>query len=201
MTRAQQYDRETALTAAMSLFWQKGYHATSLKDLEGALQMKPGSIYAAFKSKENLFLLTLERYFSGQRKALREGLSATGSPLSALAAQLRSYGHRPRDADPMHRSCMLVKTMLGATPQDAKLLERAGEYLDGVRAEITAGFERAIALGELPINADAQRLGRRFQANITALRFESHRGLAPMELAALADDMADEIEAMRVTVH
>lgn len=55
MTRAAPYDRETALDAAMALFWDKGFHATSLKDLEAALAMKPGSIYAAFVSKENLY--------------------------------------------------------------------------------------------------------------------------------------------------
>ncbi|MEP3669912.1 MAG: TetR family transcriptional regulator, partial [Roseibium sp.] len=37
MKRAQPYDREKALDAAQDLFWRKGYHATSLKDLEAAL--------------------------------------------------------------------------------------------------------------------------------------------------------------------
>ena len=50
MARAAPYDRDATLDAAMSLFWERGYHATSLKDLEAALSMKPGSIYAAFKS-------------------------------------------------------------------------------------------------------------------------------------------------------
>ncbi|MGV8985829.1 MAG: TetR/AcrR family transcriptional regulator [Cypionkella sp.] len=61
MTRAAPYDRDTALNAAVSLFWNKGFHATSLKDLETTLHMNPGSIYAAFSSKENLYLLALER--------------------------------------------------------------------------------------------------------------------------------------------
>ena len=33
MARAASYDRDTAIEAAMTLFWRKGYHATSLKDL------------------------------------------------------------------------------------------------------------------------------------------------------------------------
>ena len=44
MSRSAPYDRDTALAAAMDLFWEKGFHATSLKDLETALEMKPGSI-------------------------------------------------------------------------------------------------------------------------------------------------------------
>jgi len=61
MARAANYDRDVALAAALSVFWRKGYHATSLKDLETNLDMKPGSIYAAFESKENRYLLALER--------------------------------------------------------------------------------------------------------------------------------------------
>lgn len=34
MTRAQPYDGNTALNAAMTLFWQKGYNAASLKALK-----------------------------------------------------------------------------------------------------------------------------------------------------------------------
>ena len=78
MTRAQPYNRDAAIDAAMTLFWQKGYHATSLKDLEGALSMKPGSIYAAFSSKENLFNLSLERYFTSNRDEFRKFMAAAG---------------------------------------------------------------------------------------------------------------------------
>ena len=89
MKRARPYDRDTALDAAMHLFWRKGYHATSLKDLEAALAMKPGSIYAAFTSKEALYLAALERYFLRSRDGLRAMLAAAASPLAALAGFLR----------------------------------------------------------------------------------------------------------------
>ena len=55
MARRAGYDRDEVLARAQALFWRKGYHTTSLKDLEAALNMRPGSIYAAFGSKEALF--------------------------------------------------------------------------------------------------------------------------------------------------
>ena len=78
MTRMPAYDRDAALEAAIRLFWAKGYHATSLKDLENALNMRPGSIYAAFKSKQALFLAAMERYFEKMQSGFRADRKSVG---------------------------------------------------------------------------------------------------------------------------
>jgi AcrR family transcriptional regulator len=93
---ARPYDRDAALDAALRLFWAKGYHATSLKDLEAALTMKPGSIYAAFQSKEALFLAALERYFLRNRAGLAARLAAAMRFQSDVTA-LRIEAHRGTD--------------------------------------------------------------------------------------------------------
>ncbi|GMG84844.1 TetR/AcrR family transcriptional regulator [Paralimibaculum aggregatum] len=199
MKRARPYDRDTALDAAMLLFWRKGYHATSLKDLEAALAMKPGSIYAAFTSKEALYLAALERYFLRSRDGLRAVLGEAASPLAALAGYLReSAGRQPETG--IH-ACMLVKTMLDTTAEGTAIGDRARDYLAAMRAEILAAFTEAQALGELPAEADPARLAQRYQANLTALRIEAQRGAGAEELAALADDMAGEVEALRRQAH
>ena len=60
MPRKPNYDRNDLINRARDLFWKRGWAGTSLKDLEGELQMKPGSFYAAFGSKDALFELALE---------------------------------------------------------------------------------------------------------------------------------------------
>jgi AcrR family transcriptional regulator len=196
MTRARPYDREEALDAAMTLFWRKGFHATSLKDLENALNMKPGSIYAAFNSKEALYLATLERYFERNRDALRQMAEASPSPLKALADHLRSFAGED-GAKPACRACMLIKTLLTATEEDDAIATQARHYLDAMTEEIRAIFEKAKTLGELPESADPARLAQRYQADMTALRIETHRAPATPALKALAEDMAREVEGMR----
>jgi len=62
MPRQPLHDRQRSLGRAVDIFWAQGFHATSLKDLERALDMRPGSIYAAFGSKEGLFNEALDRY-------------------------------------------------------------------------------------------------------------------------------------------
>ena len=54
--------RKKALDAAMHLFWEKGYSATSLSDLTEKMGIQRPSLYAAFGDKEGLFEAALRRY-------------------------------------------------------------------------------------------------------------------------------------------
>lgn len=195
MARATNYDRDAALDAAMEVFWRKGYHATSLKDLEAALNMKPGSIYAAFESKENLYLLAIERYFEASRHGFRTHMAKAKTPLAGLAAQFQNYaglaqGHASRQA------CMLMKTIVDTASTDPKIAAASQHYLDQMCAEFAKAFEAAAAAGEIPRGADPMRLARRFQANVSALRIELQRGTSQDNLSQLAADMAQETMAL-----
>ena len=130
------YDRETALNAALLLFWTKGYHATSLKDLEEALKMKPGSIYAAFKSKENLYALALEKYFKTSQSVFQEGVLESPSPLKGLVDMIRAMG-RAKEGEPMRRPCMLIKAVITGTDDTEKTAELARGYRNKMGANST----------------------------------------------------------------
>jgi AcrR family transcriptional regulator len=191
MARATNYDRDAALDAAMAVFWRKGYHATSLKDLEFALSMKPGSIYAAFESKQTLYLLAIERYFDASRKGFRAHMAKAATPLSGLAAQFQNYANLAQD-DPSRQACMLMKTVIDTTSTDPKIALASQRYLDQMCAEFADSFNAARAMGALPDDADPMRLARRFQANVFALRLELQRGTAQDDISKLAADMAQE---------
>ena len=62
MSRAIEFDKDEILDKAMNVFWTKGYESTSMKDLMDATGLLKGSIYNTFDSKENLFILCLEKY-------------------------------------------------------------------------------------------------------------------------------------------
>ncbi|WP_434054710.1 MAG: TetR/AcrR family transcriptional regulator [Roseibium sp.] len=62
MGRPRTFDSREALTAAMNVFWAKGYDGASLKDLTSAMGISGPSMYAAFGDKRELFLKTIDLY-------------------------------------------------------------------------------------------------------------------------------------------
>jgi len=200
MARVPNYDRDAALDAAMAVFWRKGYHATSLKDLEAALNLKPGSIYAAFESKENLYLLAIQRYFEASRKAFRAQMAQAATPLTGLAAQFKNFAELAL-GDPSRRVCMLLKTVIDTASTDPEIAAASQAYLDQMCAEFAACFEAARAAGEVPQDANPLGLARRYQANLSALRMELLRATAPADIAQLAADMQQETLNLGAPLH
>src|SRR5271154_3309398 len=64
--RPRGFDRDAALETAMLLFWRKGFAATSMNDLCEAMGIGSPSLYAAFGSKEALYLEAVEYYVRTQ---------------------------------------------------------------------------------------------------------------------------------------
>ncbi|MEM6387674.1 MAG: helix-turn-helix domain-containing protein [Pseudomonadota bacterium] len=197
MARKATFDRQETLKRARDLFWRKGYHATSLKNLEGALALKPGSIYAAFGSKEALFSEALRNYAAISRDEWAETYEAGGSPLSALAQYARRLGGLGA-VDHPSRACMLVKTILEHPDQTSPVRQLAETLMDETGARFIDGFKRAKDAGELPADADPVRLGLKFQADVVGLRAFAQRSDASRHVRNLAEDLARGIEAMRV---
>ena len=199
MARKAGYDRDQVLDRAQFLFWGKGYHATSLKDLEVALDLRPGSIYAGFGSKEALFAETLRRY-AAQSGALFDAMMAGGAtPLAGLAAHVRALGCRAAAGDAPSQACMLVKTLL-ETPDDDPVLRRLTERsMRQIEAAFAAAFRAARDSGQIPGDSDPEYLAARLQAAIFGLRAYAQRGDAADRTAALAEGIARDIEALAVT--
>lgn len=62
MARPREFVEAEAVRHASRTFWTRGYQATSIRDLETATGLVAGSLYKAFGSKRELFLLCLEQY-------------------------------------------------------------------------------------------------------------------------------------------
>ena len=104
MARIARYDRQSALDKAVVLFWQKGYHNASIKQIEHALDMRPGSIYAAFGSKDGLFLEALACYAKASGDHLSGHLAKYPSVIEGLQDYLREIARacHPNGAAPSH---------------------------------------------------------------------------------------------------
>ena len=196
MSRTTLYNRQEALDRAVKLFWHKGFHATSLKDIEQALDMRPGSIYAAFGNKDGLFQEALDHYAKASLTELERILAHHQSPLSGLAAFIRQLGGI-RDKDLPSRACMLVKSLLELGAREQAALQKVEKLLAGMESRFAECFVEAQRLGELGAELDPLRLARRLQAEVMGLRAFAQRDVDSAAVRALAEDMAFSIEGLR----
>jgi TetR/AcrR family transcriptional regulator, cholesterol catabolism regulator len=83
--------KEQILGAAASLFSERGYHATSMRDIGVASGMLHGSLYAHIRTKEDLLyeivLRAAEKFLGGVEAAA----GSPGSPEERLRAAMRAH--------------------------------------------------------------------------------------------------------------
>ncbi|AIF98553.1 MAG: TetR/AcrR family transcriptional regulator [Alteromonas sp.] len=138
------YDHDKVIENATTLFWKRGFHAAGMRDIQQALDMRPGSIYARFQSKEGLFKLVVERYAENSQAKLK-AVANESSPLAALRAFFENALISPNEQRYM-RQCLLVKSIaeldvIGDIAKKAVIdsMEKVkGCFIDVVNAAIEA---------------------------------------------------------------
>jgi AcrR family transcriptional regulator len=171
MPRKPNYDRNDLIERARDLFWKRGWAGTSLKDLEAALHMKPGSFYAAFGSKEALFALAMERYANDGRERLSI-LAQQHGPIKALQRFPEMVVEN--DAAPA-KACMLSKTLLELHAHNHPLAREANLHLLKMEAHFAQLFQLAQSMGDIDGAHDPQVLARRYQSDLLGLRVSAER--------------------------
>lgn len=73
---------------AVGLFCEKGYAATSIRDLVLQLGVSSSSLYASFGDKDAIFLLALKRHSEKELAMLREVLSQPTSEPKEILTQM-----------------------------------------------------------------------------------------------------------------
>lgn len=199
MPRAAKYDRKIALDKAVTLFWARGYHATSLKQLEQALDMRPGSLYAAFGSKQSLFMEALDVYTVQMVNLLEAHLDSAESPLLALQSFLRDLvlGDAPDNEVPA-RACMIVKTLMEVTEEEEPLGIKVNELLADMEEIFEDLLNRSRREGELRSDVDCVRLARLVQVQVMGLRSYAQRQVTAKELEPLLVDINGLLDNYRV---
>jgi len=80
--------RERILEAAAALFRARGFSATGVDELMKEAGLTAGAFYAHFKSKQELFDLTLEHLIKGSAQRLTKGLDLEASGKRPVVVEL-----------------------------------------------------------------------------------------------------------------
>ncbi|MFG2486758.1 TetR/AcrR family transcriptional regulator [Streptomyces virginiae] len=187
MARPKEFDPQTALVAAMELFRRQGYEATSIQDLVDALGINRSSMYAAYRSKHDLYLKALDLYCAVEADRAQESLAESdeGPALPVLRAFLLSYVESAL-ADPLRGGCMVTHGVLERLPGDAKAAERLGGALGSLEEAFAYLLLRARVAGELAPGTDVRTTAR--------LLVTLTQGLRVMERAADRDYLTQVVD-------
>ena len=90
MGRPRSFDEADVLQRAMDCFWTRGYEASSLDDLCGAMGISRSSFYQCFGNKHDLLLATLDRYGDETMARMQATFAAGRSFRDSLAAFLEA---------------------------------------------------------------------------------------------------------------
>lgn len=183
--RPREFDRDAALQAAMLLFWRKGFAATSMNDLCDAMGVRSPSLYAAFGSKERLYLEAIEHYAATQGSAVWDHLAHAATARAGIESLLNAAAESLPKSRMTPAGCMI---MLGAVGDEwPAAIARAArklrlESLDMLRRRL----EAAVAQGELPASAGIDNLSRFYMTVFEGMAIQAKDGATQTELKAIA---------------
>jgi AcrR family transcriptional regulator len=183
--RPRGFDRDAALEAAMLLFWRKGFAATSMNDLCDAMGISSPSLYAAFGSKEALYLEAVEHYVQTQGPPvwdkLAEGATARAGIENLLIAGTESL---PKSrATPA--GCMAMLAAVG-DEWPAAIARVVKKVRLEVLGMLRSRLETAVAKGELPASTDIDGLSRFYLSAFQGMAIQARDGATQAELRAVA---------------
>jgi TetR/AcrR family transcriptional repressor of nem operon len=164
--RPRDFDADAALDRAVRLFWERGFVATSVRDLCDAMAIQPGSFYAAFGSKEACFRRALERYLATQPHPGAPGPDAIRAWLRAIVDPKRTP-----------KGCLLVHSAV-----EHPSLDERTQALVTARLDAMERFFAQCLRGRPRARADASLLG----AAVLAIHVRARAGAPSRELRALA---------------
>lgn len=158
MSRTKDFNEEDIISKAMELFWRQGYKNTSLKDILDATGLLKGSLYNAFKSKENLFLLCLEKY--GVRSS--SFFYKDGDPKEYITSFFQRLIREGSQKDNT-KGCLIMNSCLELADQNVDSAQSAQRLFEAIEMN----FERVIGL----IVKDSSLDQASIKSNITAAAF------------------------------
>jgi len=131
--RPREFDIAQVLDAAIRVFRERGYHATSVVDLQVATALASGSLYKAFKDKRAVFLAAFDRYVSQRDTMRRSALQNCVTGRDKLRAVLNAYACSSC-GDEGRRGCLVVGSAVELAILDDEISGRVKDALARTQA-------------------------------------------------------------------
>jgi TetR/AcrR family transcriptional repressor of nem operon len=168
MARPREFDEEVVLNAAVQCFWNRGYEATSVRDLVEKTGITSASLYNAFGDKRALYQRALDHYVE-ESVADRIRRCEELAPREAIGAFFAEILRRSL-ADPQHKGCMLVNAALDVAPHDRGFQKIVASVLIRIEAFFRGCVEAGQADGTITRSLSAENLAHHLLGVLMGVR-------------------------------
>ncbi len=180
-----EFDRTSALNAAMKIFWLKGYTGASLSDLTESMGINKPSMYSAFGNKESLFIEATQHYLAQYSGEHQQMLS---EPHQSLKIRLKTFLMSilaVQCDESLPRGCMVMlstgEAASGCLPEKAtQVMSKAADYIPECLGALLEHDPEAKALG-LDQHAAKHALFLATVLNGTSTMARNHKTLQELE--------------------
>jgi AcrR family transcriptional regulator len=181
MARPKEFDRQTALDAAIGVFRERGFASTSTGDLTKAMQIGRQSLYDTFGDKWQLYMAALTHYGARESEAHRAALSTGPRAIDGLEIFLARVRAKAGEG------CL----SLGAASEFGRRKPELAAILAATeRALLTALASRvreAQAEGDVAAGIDAREAAAFLTTSMSGIRIAARSGASAAQLQALAE--------------
>ena len=177
---------EKALDGAVRVFRERGYHATSVTDLQEATALAAGSIYKAFKDKRAVFLAALDRYVSRREEARGAALLSSGTGRDGLREFLNAYVELSSGAEG-RLGCLVVASAVELATFDDELARRIKGALSRSETLLADLIRKGQADGSVTSDFDGEAAARLMLCIMQGMRVIGKTGRTKEEMTAVVD--------------
>jgi AcrR family transcriptional regulator len=198
--RPRAFDEHQALDGAIDVFWRLGYEGASMAELTQAMGINKPSLYAAFGSKEKLFVRALERYGLQYRKHL-DAVLAKSTAYEVIESYLRSIAESATQGSVP--GCLSIQGGLSCAPNNAHIPHLLAEYRQGLEDTVAKALAKTADASQWVHGTDTAGLAGYVVTVGQGLAVHASAGATQSKLDAIVDvalaGIASVLDAQPVT--
>jgi TetR/AcrR family transcriptional regulator, transcriptional repressor for nem operon len=164
--------RERLLDAAGKLIHNRGYNSLGVAEICAQADVRKGSFYHFFDSKQALTIEVVQRHWQAQRYEWVAILNGTGPPLERLEALFRQQAQaqvRAQHTAGAINGCMLGNLALELSTQDHVVQARLLDIFNEQIAMVQTVLDQAAHDGALPPGKDTAATARALIAQLEGM--------------------------------
>ncbi|MEZ3160639.1 TetR/AcrR family transcriptional regulator [Microbacterium sp. BWT-B31] len=178
--------RTRLLDAAITAFSEKGFHATTTRDIAGAAGMSPAAVYVHHRSKEDLLHLISRHGHRATLELVRDARASAGDPVSQLAAVAHAFAAYHAENHTVARVLNYELSALTPAHQD-----EIAELRKGIDTELREIVGDGIAAGLFDTSDPALAATALASLGVDIARWYREEGAwSPQQVAEFYSDLA-----------